>query len=134
VRVTRVRRTRYLAAAAPGSSRNGCSVRLTASREGRFLYGESTSPASPGLVWLTVTEVTGPQAVREAAALVAELARERSHVTRALAASPDDEACAYCGLPVFWRPDGYVDQGGGRSCSARPAGRPSTFFGHEAVP
>ena len=78
MRVTRVRRTRYLAAAAPGSSRNGCSVRLTASREGRFLYGESTSPASPGLVWLTVTEVTGPQAVREAAALVAELARGRS--------------------------------------------------------
>jgi hypothetical protein len=48
------------------------------------------------------------------------------------AVSQDSETCAHCGLPVFWHPDGYADQGGGRSCSARPTGKPATFLGHEA--
>jgi hypothetical protein len=50
----------------------------------------------------------------------------------AIVALEDGEPCAHCGLPVFWHPDGYADQGGGRSCSARPTGQPGTFLGHEA--
>jgi hypothetical protein len=51
----------------------------------------------------------------------------------AVVALEDSEACAHCGAPVFWRPDGYVDGGGGRSCSSRPAGERAVFLGHEVT-
>lgn len=58
MRVTRVKRARYLAAVKPGGLRDGLTVRLTASQEEQVVHAESTVPAAPGLVWLTVTEVT----------------------------------------------------------------------------
>jgi hypothetical protein len=58
VKVTRVKRSRFLAMVKPGSVRNGCHVKLTASQGERTVHAENSTPAAPGLVWLTVTEVT----------------------------------------------------------------------------
>jgi hypothetical protein len=59
VRVTRVIRTRYLAAVRPGSLREGTVCRLTASQGDRTVRAESTVPVSASLVRLTVTEFRG---------------------------------------------------------------------------
>lgn len=59
MRVTRIVRTRHLAAVPAGDLREHLNVRLTASREDRTLRAQNTSPAAKGLVWLTVTTLEG---------------------------------------------------------------------------
>jgi hypothetical protein len=44
---------------------------------------------------------------------------------------PAGETCQHCSEVVYWRPDGWVDRGGGYSCSARPTDQPATFGKHQ---
>jgi ribosomal protein S27AE len=58
MRVTRIRRTRYLALAMPGDLRAGHRVRITAAHGDRLVHAENSARVSPGLVRLTVTEMS----------------------------------------------------------------------------
>lgn len=57
MRVTRIRRTKFLAVITPGDWRTGLSVRIAASLGDRTVRAENAVPVGDGLVRVTLTEM-----------------------------------------------------------------------------